>query len=163
MSGIVVVDKDYHRIKIKTEEYFAMHHAINNGLGLRKEELITFCLHNRTFLNNMARQLPKFADVINHYKREVYKLVVAVNDAIHEGKRLFKEEFNCDKKQFALAIKNNPYKSVMFEAVKHLDEEIYEMWDAEDFLCSMSRDYIDKLIPDYIGDETVEIAEDVEV
>lgn len=77
-EGFVVVDKNFNRIKIKSPEYVAVHHAFNNGvLGKRKvvmmilenedEEYLTYFPQHKERFEKIKSNMDKLSEYIKDY------------------------------------------------------------------------------------------------
>ena len=138
-EGFVVVDHQFNRIKIKTEEYFAMHHVINNG-HLNKMDMIKLAIDNSKILTDIKVKYPILAPEIDYYIEQAHKFVADVDKAITDAKILF-NSYEGDRKKFAETVKNDSLSAVMFYAITNL---------AKDYVKSlMANSYIDSKIPNY--------------
>lgn len=111
-EGFVVVDKDYHRIKIKSPEYLVVHRLINNHV-YNKEKIISLVLSNRKneideFDNDVFRLYKKYYDF------QVSLFEFQLEEFLDYCLRV-DEEYNHDRKAIALVIKDNKYSGYGFE------------------------------------------------
>ena len=123
-EGFVITDKYYNRIKIKTEEYVAMHHAAN---GLSEEEIIRIIRANE--ISEVLAYFPKYEykikEMLRDYGSYLKKLFVKTITARKTWERL-----NKDRKAFALVYKNKNFPEVF----KLLDMD----WDWRKYLDSLT-------------------------
>ncbi len=117
-EGFVVVDKDWHRIKVKSPEYLLLHKQVSNHRFAKKDciELIFF---QEEKVEEYVRNFPFIAPSLRfyQYQKELYcQQLDILNDYVDS----LEAEFNGEKKAIALAIQNVPAdkKWVMFEHLK---------------------------------------------
>lgn len=117
-EGFVVVDKDWHRIKVKSPEYLLLHKQVSNHRFAKKDciELIFFQEEN---VEDYVKNFPFIAPLIRfyQYQKELYcQQLDVLNDYVDS----LEAEFNGERKAIALAIQNVPAdkKWVMFEHLK---------------------------------------------
>lgn len=128
-EGFVVVDKDYHRVKIKSTSYLAMHRAIDNHkvftLKRATEIIRANCIERYKDFPIEYEYLKKVEYDIAKIRKDIYEyLIYAIN--------LF-EENGYDKKSFALALRDSRFKFLAFEAIK---QENHENLDIVNFIDS---------------------------
>lgn len=124
-EGFVVVDKDYHRIKIKSTSYLAMHRAIDNHKVFTLKRAIEIiranCIERYKDFPIEYEYLKKVEYDIVRMRKEIYEyLLYAIN--------LF-EENNREKKAFALALRDDKFKFLAFEAIKQENLDIVKFID----------------------------------
>lgn len=124
-EGFVVVDKNYHRIKIKSTSYLAMHRAIDNHKVFTLKRAIGIiranCVERYKDFPVEYEYLKKVDYDISKLRKEVYEyLIYAIN--------LF-EENNRENKAFALALKDDKFKFLAFEAVKQTNLDVVKFID----------------------------------
>ncbi len=123
-EGFVVCDKNWNRIKVKSPEYLLAARAQNNGVITVRRVLETY---KRGNLDDFLAYAPNYRDFVND-----------VMNAYHEYKEelssydyLLNCSMNVGKKEFALAIKDNPNKDYLFMRrngqVKNLEEYMDRM------------------------------------
>lgn len=102
-EGFVVVDKNWHRIKIKSPEYLAMHHVWNNNTYiLNKLELLEQVINNTPLYTDNAIYLTQYY----FYQYELNKLKWQAIMYIRQV-RVYWEEYSHDRKAVAVQIKND--------------------------------------------------------
>lgn len=105
-EGVVVVDNKYNRIKVKNQAYVSGQ-AIVFSVNASPRNLARLVLMDQSddVLGSCSQSVK---DDINAFKTKLSKLVTTIE------KEYVKYESINDMKQFALAIKDNPYKSLFF-------------------------------------------------
>lgn len=109
-EGFVVVDKNYHRVKVKSEDYVRVHRLANNGsITLERaidlirtnelEEFLVYCPQYTNFINDVRHRFNKFCS-------DIY---FNVNMALIE-------KMDCEtRKDFAAVAKTFKYPMVWFK------------------------------------------------
>ena len=124
-EGFVVVDKDYHRVKIKSTSYLAMHRAIDNHKVFTLKRAIEIiranCIERYRDFPIEYEYLKKVEYDVVRMRKEIYEyLLYAIN--------LF-EENNREKKAFALALRDDKFKFLAFEAIKQENLDVVKFID----------------------------------
>ena len=142
MEGYVVVDKDYHRIKIKTPEYLTAHRISGNGI-LTKDTALNYILFGEKEKIAIVSNNPKNKAKIKFYEWQIAELISKVHLFIAYVRGLYEE--TGERKAVAMAIKNHPLSDFGFRSIgnEYTAEELIEqtytkLWSS--FL---------KYIPDY--------------
>lgn len=146
-EGFVVVDKDWHRVKVKSPLYLAFHHTWTNGRA-NKEKLIGSIIavkNNGETAENLSHEFPRLAVEIKYYDFRLSELERNIQLFIDYVRGLY-EEYNRDRKTVALQIKDNKYASFGFAAI---DNDL----TAKDLLDKMTVEKICRFIPDYEREE----------
>ena len=135
------MDKDWHRIKIKSPEYLAAHHDWNNGSYLlSKDTAVSLALDNawdRVDISNHA-----YGAQIRFYQYQIETLKWEIDYFLIMVRSLY-EEYSHERKPVAQAIKDHRLAYFGFKALGN-------KLNADDFIHSgteLSR--IVKLLPDY--------------
>ena len=129
-EGFVVVDKDYHRIKVKSPEYLVWHHKINNGI-LRGD--IVYDLLREDDFNEITFEQNACKYVFENYKKykkQVIEILYKIKVLMGQVRELNKQGYT--RKDIALAIKDNPYQVFGFSALDNLEaspEDIFSEYD----------------------------------
>ena len=128
-EGFVVVDKDYHRIKIKSPDYLLIHHSFNNGV-ISKKRILKLIKENE--LEEYLTYFPQYRKILEEYKERYDNLFIEIYAYVDFAKELYKE---CNSvKEFALAISKDKYKMFAFDCVlgdKTIEEAINSLWDSK--------------------------------
>lgn len=98
-EGYVVVDKDWHRVKIKSPAYVAVHRLKNNG-DINERAVIELIRENE--LDEFLSYFPEFKKVIYEYKSILEKMV---EDLTTNIKEISKKTYETQK-DFALEVKD---------------------------------------------------------
>lgn len=145
-EGFVVVDKDWHRVKIKSPAYLELHHTWNNG-NISKENIIKILKNrddNAIYIEDVCREFPRIATQIMYYKYRMIELECNIQQYIDYVRGLY-EEYDHDRKAVALTIKNQRFAPFGFEAIKSNFNK-----SASDLLNIMAISRYCKWIEDYI-------------
>lgn len=114
-EGFVVVDKDYHRIKMKTEEYL-LHHHYNMNHNISPSACIEILMsEDKTLYDGVCEVLANKRKV-KYYDYKLAELEYEVQQAI-DFARTYYEEMGGDRAVLAKEIQRNPYKSFCFSAI----------------------------------------------
>lgn len=106
-EGFVVVDKDFHRIKIKSPEYLLAAHARNNGAITTKTVL---SLLKEDKIDDFLGYCPDYADFV----KEVCSQFVELAKRYETEWNKYKPIASKPRKEFALAVCTSPYKEYLF-------------------------------------------------
>ncbi|MDO5134307.1 MAG: hypothetical protein Q4D81_15210, partial [Eubacteriales bacterium] len=139
-EGFVVVDRNWHRIKVKSPEYMAAHHFLNNR-RITKSNALTLLLHNREAADEMIRTSKTIAVRIKYYDYCLAKLDLEVTRYIGYVRGLY-EELEHDRKAVANTIKKDRYASFGFQAIGN------EL-SAEDLIRKVNLKHLGRWIPDF--------------
>ena len=140
-EGFVVVDANWHRVKIKSLAYITLHHLVSNQVS--KKGVIEYILEGNdlTALN----EYPEYAVYFSYYKYKLDELLFNINRFITMCRNLY-EEYSHDRKAVALVIKNNKYSDFGF---KSLGNDL----TAEELFSQLTINRLIDFIPDYQMEE----------
>ena len=129
-EGFVVVDKNWHRVKIKSPAYVAAHHLKNNGAVSRKRILEIIEQGEQDEFLGYFPEYKKYFDEIKELEKALSEEIVTATGEI-EYKKMFKRKPN-SRKEIALFIMSN-YKRIAPLLFKYLDakckiEAIADTW-----------------------------------
>ena len=136
-EGFVVVDKNFNRIKIKSEEYVAMHYSVSGGFPNYK--LLRIVRENE--VDELLNYFPKYKQVIIELKNDYNNYIKYLQNKIKAAAAFGKIETREDRKRFALEWKNDNCKEIF----KLLDLD----FNLEKFLNSLSDKELFKKIKYY--------------
>ena len=133
-EGFVVVDANYHRIKVKSPEYLIYHHLVNNGC-LNKEKAWEL-IHTDDFKLEDFVEVATDANVkaIRYYiyafdeaKESILRLMYDVQECVSRG---------MTRKEIALKISKNKYAYFGFKAIdiSETPKDFLDHIDAKTFL-----------------------------
>lgn len=141
-EGFVVVDKDFHRIKVKAPIYMILH-SIVTITDDPKAYLIEALNKNEIDVTKMSISFPDYAHLLKYYDYQLSEFLYNARSMISIARRLYRES-NMDRKFVALKIKEDKYSAIGFLAITYLDESedviIWEKFGMKKIL---------KYIPDY--------------
>lgn len=139
-EGFVVVDKDWHRVKIKSPQYLALHHSWNNG-NVNKEAILQLLIDNKNSIDDIVNVFPRIEVPIKYYYYKLAELKTAIQLFIDYTRSIY-EEYNHDRKSVALQIKNLRLASFGFAALGN-------EYMAEDLIRKTPIKRLTIFIPDY--------------
>lgn len=142
-EGFVVVDKDYHRIKIKAPEYLIFHHMVNNGHITKEQafELFYSDDFNPDNFDNTVSELPEYAkEALIYYRDSFYRAEVTAVIFVDRVRQMAKD--GASRKEIALQIKDTPYSGFGFKGLDKCD------MSAEDIV-KENRKILLKIVTDY--------------
>lgn len=109
-EGFVVVDKNYHRVKVKSEDYVRVHRLANNG-SITLERAIDLIRMNE--LEEFLVYCPQYTDFINDVRNRFNKFY---SDIYFNVNMALIEKMNCEtRKDFAAVAKTFKYPMVWFK------------------------------------------------
>jgi len=141
-EGFVVVDKNWHRVKIKSPEYLRAHHMWNNG-NISKERLISLLVDMPDPIENVCAVFPSIAVKLKYYDYKLTELKDNIQQYMDYVRELY-EEYNHDRKAVAMTIKDNKFAEFGFKAISRKDVTAKELFD------NMTVSKICRFIPDYV-------------
>ena len=124
-EGVVLRDKNGLRIKCKTSSYVALHAICSNGNIGAYKHLIHFVYNGDT--DELEVYFPEVKDRVAEMQRSIEKAWNEIDSlwfCYHDEK---------NQKKFALAVKDSPYKGVLFQARSKGIDPI-ELWTEETIL-----------------------------
>ena len=143
-EGFVVVDKNWHRVKIKSPDYIMMHH-VSMAQSITKKECIKILLYERDRLELIFE---KSTDIIPAIKYYDYKIAELLNDANKMAMLSISlyNEYSHDRKAVASVISKHKLAMVGFRCIDTGES-------AKDVLLGMQFEKFCKLIPDYVPED----------
>ena len=120
-EGFVVVDKDWHRIKIKSPVYVVAHHLKNNGTITRKRVYEIICNGEQDEFLSYFPEYKDYFDEINEAGRQLSNTLVLATSTLHEKKdeprKVLAEFINTQYKQIAPLLFK--FVDLGFDEIKH--------------------------------------------
>lgn len=110
-EGYIIIDKNFNRCKLKSLKYVAAHHLKGNQLTTKKAL-------NLVLENEVEEFVSYFEEYKDYFDSLKLKLDLLKENTINEYNLYNSIE---DQKEFAIAIKNSKYKSLLFQLRKGLD------------------------------------------
>ncbi len=148
-EGFVVVDKNWHRIKVKSPEYLLLHKQIGNRTFAKKDclDLIFF---QREQVEKFIENFSLFAPMVRFYQYQQELYYAEVETLIAYVDALAKEYTN-DRKAIALGIQNVPSEKrwVLFEHLKANE-------DVRTILQRTPITKLERLFPDYVEKDVLD-------
>lgn len=126
-EGFVVVDNQYHRIKIKSPIYLQLHGLVNNSF-LSKKTLVNMLFNKTINVVSICEDFPELAHIIKWYDFQVEEFKNRSSAIIDITKKLCKR-FDGNRKEVALRVKDHRLSWIAFIAFKDLEmspDDIYE-------------------------------------
>ena len=109
-EGFVCQDKNYHRVKVKSEDYVRVHRLANNG-SITLERAIDLIRMNE--LEEFLVYCPQYTDFINDVRHRFNKFY---SDIYFNVNMALIEKMNCEtRKDFAAVVKTFKYPMVWFK------------------------------------------------
>ena len=130
IEGFVIVDKDFHRIKVKSVIYSILHYLINNG-DFEKLKLIKLIIKNKLDVADICIAHPKYAPIISHCFNEYITLRYQTEEALKICRILF-QKYGVSIKEISSYISVFPFSAFVFKGLtnnKTFDELL------KDFRC----------------------------
>lgn len=143
-EGFVVVDADYHRVKIKSPDYIVMHRLRLSGY-LPKRECLLMLLEGGDSAQLLLSLNPALLPTAKYYDFRLCELLRTADLLGDMARRLY-EEYSGDRGAVARIIGKHPLAFVAFRCLST---------DARgsDLLRAMPVERIAKLIPDYLPED----------
>lgn len=107
-EGFVVVDANWHRIKIKNSEYL-FYHYLRTGV-LSKGNAIKFLQSDDVDIDTLISNFPEYKDMIFFYKAEIARVEKEVTEIVAQ----VRAEYTGDRKAIASKYKKHPYACFIF-------------------------------------------------
>ena len=124
-EGFVIVDKNYHRVKVKSEDYIRVHRLANNG-SLTRERAVDLVRMNE--IEEFLNYCPQYTSYIRDTQ---HRLAMFRNDILFNVNMALIEKMDCEtRKDFAAVAKTFPYPSIWFKVYDSTYFDI-DKWIAE--------------------------------
>lgn len=154
-EGFVVVDKNFHRIKIKSPEYLYWHHKLSNHV-FTKEDALKMIIETPEQKEEFLSHFPEWKSQYLYYEWQFSELQDRISELIEYGRTLY-EEFGNDRGAVARMIKGNPDNYFIFAG---LGNEC----TLKEILAKVRITKLAEKIPDYpINKKEKEIVKDSEI
>ena len=137
-EGFVVVDKDYHRIKVKSPKYVEAHKLKS---GISKRVLIETITEPDFDAERYLLQFPEQEELILFYMDQINRLKEHVSHYAAYARDLYEQSGN-SRKEVALQIKDDKFSGVGFAAIKDLEKTDEDLF----------RDLTEKFVLDNVED-----------
>ena len=125
-EGFVVVDKDWHRVKIKSPDYLYAHKLSENH-NYTMKRILPLVLGDQEVLEDLMRVSPDSILYVRYYQYQYELLKRNARISMIKARALY-EEFSNDRRAVAAAIKDDPYSWFAFKGIGNdrTAEEIIE-------------------------------------
>lgn len=110
-EGFVVVDKNFHRIKVKSPEWLKVHHAIL--LGLSKEDAMDVVKMGDAYVKETISECPSVERQLMFYSWQFSELAEKTDAYVRDVRTLYASLGN-DRKALAEEIKDHPLSKYAF-------------------------------------------------
>lgn len=147
-EGFVVVDKDYHRVKVKSPEYFALH-RLKTMDTVSKKDAIEMILAKSDDLDKICSANEALIPLFKFYEFKLAELKLQA-DKIGVLARSLLREYDGDRGAVARVITKHPLSTFGFLA---LDKNA----SGGELLLASDVNRIARLIPDYVEDDIYSI------
>lgn len=111
-EGFVVVDKNYHRVKVKTPHYIILHRTLNN----KKLTIIKILESIFNGSEEVLYKLPYTRLELLNVKRKLAEITYEIEKEMQDA-RAYYEELDFDRKATALVLKKWKYPDAAFKAI----------------------------------------------
>ena len=115
LEGFVVVDSNWHRVKIKTPEYLQLHHFAN-GVIYNKSKILDILRTDDVNIDEIIKSYPDYKKVFDFYNSEISRVEQEVDVFIDFVRNRYEENGN-DRKEIAQEIIGNKYANLGFKAL----------------------------------------------
>ena len=143
-EGFVVVDKNWHRVKVKSPDYIMMHRLKHND-GISKKDAVTTLLYIKSDVEKICKSNPLLVHIFKYYDYKLSELNHQANQMAALSRNLYNEYSN-DRAAVAKIIK--PHK-LAFIGFKALETDL----TGEEILAGAPIEKLIKLIPDYVPED----------
>ena len=138
-EGFVVVDANWHRVKIKSPDYLVRHKL--SGICLSRDNAVELLLGGKFSTLQLCRIRPKDAAVLKYYDWQLEELFVAA-DRVAELARAIYKECSFDRKAVAKMLQGHPLSGVGFTALYNTDPgRVILLQKPLSHLCRLIRPY----------------------
>lgn len=138
-EGIVVCDKNFNRIKIKTDKYMRVHNLFDKIPS--KKKCLSMLISDKATFDLLVKVYPNIAHIFKYYEYKYYELIYKINKFVVFAEKLY-DEYDHNNKILIDKIKYHPYS-------KHAFDKIFKGISVEDSLKATLPTKIYRLIKDY--------------
>lgn len=141
-EGLVLCDNEYHRVKIKTEDYLILA-RITDELSSDRGILKVILEGNIDDVQDRVPHLQRRIDLVKNF----------IQDEINNINRLLQSiDYTKDRKEIALSLKGNPYSAFVFRKLNNPDYNFIEDYFIVDNLEKLYKTYKEKVQEDQLSD-----------
>lgn len=124
-EGFVVCDANYHRIKVKNLKYLKLHYNLTRN-SISKKDIVKALIFNDEESIETFKSYPKFLVRVKFYDWQVTKFLYEL-DIYIKGIRDLYLSLGQNRKDFAMSVSNDKFKSFAFIAIDHMDKTTEEL------------------------------------
>ena len=139
-EGFVVVDADWHRIKVKSPEYVYAHRVASCHV-FTKKRILSMIRSADGSLEELLRTAPDSEVFVRYYQWRYAELKKDVGIVISKARAMY-EELEHDRKAVAEQLKDEPFQTFCFKALGNHKS-------AEDIIAELPNGSVGKWIQDY--------------
>ena len=139
-EGYVVVDADWHRIKVKSPEYIYAHRIASVHVYTKKR-ILPMVMTNDVTIEEMIKTAPDSEVYVRFYQWRYAELKKSISTAIAKARALY-EELEHDRKAIADYLKNEPLKTFCFKSLGNNKTAV-------EIISELQESVIMKLVDDY--------------
>ncbi len=143
-EGFVVVDKDWHRVKIKSPDYIMMH-RMRQVSTLSKHDCVDLLLHDPQHLADLCRENPPLVPLSKFYDYHLAELQLVADKMALLARNLYRE-YDKDRRAVAGIISRHRLSHVGFRALECSAT-------GREILMDTAFDRLLRLLPDYTPED----------
>ena len=140
-EGFVVVDKNWHRVKIKSPEYVFLSYFAGGTYG--KSKVLDILFGDDVNIEEVKARMPVWKECFEHYEKEIDRVENECQTEIDKIRIRF-DELKGDRKAIAKEIIGSKYESVLFKSLGNNKS-------AKTLLSELSRSKYESYINDFEG------------
>ena len=114
-EGFVVVDADWHRVKIKSPDYLVRHRV--GEISLSRKNALTLLLQGNLDLQELCELRPEASAILKYYDWQLEELFLAADRTAELARALY-EEYSSDRGALAKILLASPLSAVGFSALE---------------------------------------------
>ena len=114
-EGFVVVDADWHRVKIKSPDYLVRHRV--REVSLSRKNALTLLLQGDMDIQQLCELRPEASAILKYYDGQLEELFLAADRTAELARALY-EEYSYDRSALAKILLGNPLSAVGFSALE---------------------------------------------
>ena len=143
-EGFVVVDKNWHRIKIKSPEYMVNHH-LSSVKTVTKSDCLHLLLNGSGDIETYCKNCADLVPVFKYYDYKLSELMLLSDKMAVIARQLY-EEYSRERRAVATVIHKHRLSFIGFKALSCEDS-------GSEILRALSLEKLCKLIPDYVYED----------
>jgi len=141
-EGVVIVDNNWHRVKIKNMNYLQIHYL--KDAVLSKSRVIELLHNDDINLEELTKDYPQYEQIFNFYRNKEIELYYDLQTYLNFVNQTY-INFKRDRKRIAEVIKDDKYKFFAFESITRGDNALQLL---KKYRLKNIKNYC-KLLPDY--------------